>query len=293
LPLSDGRVVLAGTIGDLSDKTGWIGMVDANWQLVWERVLAQSGGNDLALLSDGDLIVSGPHIDGTESEEGEPHAVQGMARFDVEGNVKWQASVELEGYEPLWERQLVVLAGQPRVIAQTTKGLVMIAADNLGVLSTQLLDTTLALYLGGVTALPKDRLAIASSRTPGAILTIVEADGTVVWEKSYGRNEDAGSSGVAYDATRGQIVISGSYRGPDRGSPRTWMIATDLDGEQQWELTRLPQEYKGADGLVASVSPDRGPDLRDVIVGADGTLVALGWTTFDLSFFVVGTDACE
>ena len=36
------------------------------------------------------------------------------------------------------------------------------------------------------------------------------------------------------------------------------------------------------------MSPKRGPGLNDVTVGPDGALVATGFTTFYLSFFVVG-----
>jgi hypothetical protein len=167
----------------------------------------------------------------------------------------------------------------------------MVIVDDEGELTEQVLATRS--YLQGVVALPGERFATASSRAAGAVVSVFETDGALVWEQTYGRETHAEPSGIAYDPTREQIVVPGSYRGADGGRTRTWMITTDLDGNQQWEMTRLPQETKGVDGQVASVSPNRGPELRGVSVGPDGTLVAPGQTSVDLTFFVVGPDACE
>ncbi len=179
-----------------------------------------------------------------------------------------------------------------RFVVPSTEGLVMIRSDLDGEFDSQLLDTTLAGYPSGSVALPDGRLAIGSTWAPGAVLSVLNADGSVAWENKYGSAQDAEVAAIAYDATRNELLLGGAYRGNDHGTQRTWMIASDLDGNQTFEMTRKPQSTFG-DGEIEEIFADRGPAIRGIAVSPSGQIAALGWTSRQLTYFLIEPGTCE
>jgi hypothetical protein len=135
-------------------------------------------------------------------------------------------------------------------------------------------------------ALPDGRVAVGAT---GAIVTVIGADGTVEWEKTYADGQEPWAESIAYDAARNELVVGGHF---EREGLPTWMIALDLQGNQTWELTREPQITLG-DGEVNEISPTRGPSILDVAVSPSGAMLALGSTESQLTYFSFGTESCE
>jgi hypothetical protein len=300
LVLPSGNVLLSGSVGSFAGDRAWVGEVDVGWQLVWEQQLGPAGVRqvDLGALPDGGVIVAAvresPEVLAADASDG-PRPDLYLARLESDGELSWQHALELSGYQGLgWNyRFMTTEGGRVRVVLPTADALVLVTATADGELEQRPLQTTLALGFAGVAALAEGALAIASNRDAGAILSLVDVDGNVTGETSYGREDFAAAAGVSYDPTRDEIVIAGYNRGPKGGTVRTWMIATDRNGQQHWQLTRKPMELGGIDGNVISISADRGPDLQNVVVADDGTLLATGSTAFDLSFMIVGGPGCE
>jgi outer membrane protein assembly factor BamB len=269
--------------------------VDANWELSWEQQ-TEATERGRAQLLEGGLVFSSLSFEGDPDEVWSNTELKSDLRvvhFDLDGNRTSETRAEIANYRLGGGILREVFAGQYRVITTTWRGWVMVTASDSGDLVETVLDTKLALEPQDSVPLPGDRLAIASSSYDGlgTVVTVIASDGQVLWEQTYAAAQDAMARTIAYDPHRQQILFAGSYRGDDLGGTRTWMIATDLEGKQQWELTRLPPEVD-IDGNFTSLSANRGPRLHDVIVGADGRLLAIGDAP-ELSLFVVGSEQCE
>jgi hypothetical protein len=173
----------------------------------------------------------------------------------------------------------------------TDEGIQLIEGTADGEWTQKLLDTRLAVGVTDSASLPDGSLAITSTRSSGAVLTMIAPDGSVKWEKVFGQGEFAEGQAVAYNAGRNELLLGGSYRGSNGGTQRTWIIATDLDGNQTWELVREPVDFD-IDGNVASARDNQGPGITDIAVQPDGSFIATGQTS-NLSYFVVSADDCS
>lgn len=89
---------------------------------------------------------------------------------------------------------------------------------------------------------------------------------------------------------RAEIVLGGDHRGDDGGTIGTWIVATDLDGNQTWQLTREPLQMAGDD--VKRVARGRGPSISDLAVRPDGLILAQGRSSFQLLFLLLDTGSC-
>ncbi len=298
-PTPDGGLMLGGSVESLSGGAPWVGKVDAQWQLEWERTFDSSlpGEMQIVLLPDGGAIVGSVSsvVDWAGNTKGvAPPAISNVwaARLDASGNLAWQRT--FWNSPPDWTADNVarvfLTEDRVRIIFVAHDAITWIETAFTGTTSTRRLDTTLALDPQDAVALPDGRLAIASSRQANAVMTMVSPDGSVEWEKTYGGGQDANPQTISYNRARDEILLGGDYRGADGGTSRTWIIATDLDGNQTWQLVRAPMA-ENLDGQVAAATRGRGPMISDIATQPDGSFIAPCWTT-DLSFFIVGADAC-
>jgi hypothetical protein len=286
-PTPDGGALISGTVGSF-EFNSWVGRVDANWQLAWETTLDVST-DEIALLPDGGAVVAGSY---GESEAG-PTGIS-LARLDPSGNVVWQETLPLEGFIPEWlwyAKRLSVRPDGFRMLASTEEGIQLIDSTLDGELTQWPIDSTLALTLTDSATLPDGRLAIASTRSSGAVLTVVASNGAVLWEKLFGQGTSAEGFAVAYNAGRNELLLGGSYRGTDGGTMRTWMVAADMDGNQTWEMVRTPIDFN-IDGYATATGDGQGPPITDIAVQPDGSFIATGETS-NLSYFAVSADDCD
>ncbi len=301
--MPDGSFVLSGVgvgLGDsFAGSRGWVGKVDANWNLVWEAEVGSPGANTafLAALPDGGVIAAGTTWALALAEDPPPAdwvPTFFWERLDADGQVIWRRDQEFEGLDGYYVQKSILAltpALEARLVVPSNQGLVMIRSDLDGAFESMVLDTSLAQYPSGIVALPDERIAIASSRAPGAVLTVLNADGSVAGEKVYGRPQDAEARAVAFDATRNELLLGGSYRGDDNGTQRTWLIATDLDGNQTFEMTRKP--LSSEDIHASDITEGRGPEIEHIAVSPSGQILALGSTTSQLTYFLIDSQSCE
>jgi hypothetical protein len=177
-----------------------------------------------------------------------------------------------------------------RVVFATDDGIQLIESTLDGEWTQKQLDPPRALDISDSAALPDGRLVIASPESSGAVLMMIGADGSVQWEKLFGEGEGAQPDAVAYNAGRNEILLGGSYRGSGAGTPPTWIIATDLEGHQTWELRRTPVDDH-LDGFLKSIRGNQGPAIWDIAVQTDGSFIATGQTA-NLTYFMVSADDC-
>lgn len=286
--------------------------MDATWSAAWQVEIGPPGvGRTMVrALPDGGAIVAGIYDQTTtgalrdaEASElpttTEPSHGVFSARLSKEGELLWQRLAPFEAsavHNPSWwtEQTLAIGPGDRlRLATGTADGVLLISSDLNGESEQQLiLDTRLALVPVGVAALPDGRLAILSNRD-GAVVTMIDAEGDVLWEKSYGREHGAEAFGIAANGARREILVSGSTRGQGLTSQRTWLTATDFDGEPTWSLERRPMDLVGPDGNVEKVTNAQGPAVLGLAVAPDGTVLGAGYTGFQLTYFALGTEACH
>jgi len=262
--------------------------MDADWSVRWRTPVGAlgAGGTNLVALPDGGVIVVG-----IESASAEDDGRVFWARVSAAGDVLWQRSTAAASRWP--ERPLVLGSdGRVRVVFQTSEGLRIVSRNLDGdAEQDQLLDTRLALDLIGATGLPDGRLAIVSDRQ-SAIVTLVDADGSVLWEKGFGRPHLARAGAIAYNPVREEILIGGSSRAESAGEAGSWLLAMSTEGERLWSLEREGLDVGGTDGVIGDVDATRGPTLGGLAVAPDGTALGAGFPGEQLSYFWFGSGGC-
>jgi hypothetical protein len=284
--------------------------MDPDWTVRWRTPVGArgAGATSLVALPDGGVLVAGV---GNVGELQNAHADEPAtsAATEDESGVFWARLSEAG--ELLWQRSSFVstpliepgarLSGQPlavgsdgrvRLVVQSADGLVVISSDLDGEAEQQqLLDTHLALSLIAATGLPDGRLAILSNRQ-SAILTVVDADGSVLFETGYGRLQQVRPWGIAFSPARDEILLSGESHGEDLGGSRTWLLAVNTHGEKTWTFEREPLEVGGTDGVIGEADTRRGPAIAGLAVAPDGTVLGAGFAGEQLSYFWFGAGAC-
>ena len=292
VPMQDGGAILSGAVDTLSGTAAWAAKVGAEWNLEWERTFEYStrtSGAQLARLPDQGVIAAG--LTGDLDQGSEPPMAY-FSRISALGDVLWERKAPilraLTG-GPNWRGRMLTVSPDNRIrtFLVTDAGVTLLESTLDGVMTEHLLDLKLALWPSDSVALPDGRLVTASTRASGAVLSMITADGRVEWEKVYRQGQ---GEAVAYNAARNEILLGGSYRGSDNLTLRTWIVATDLDGNQTWELVRAPIEIN-IDGKISSSSTTKGPPITDIAVRPDGSFIATCQTP-NLSFFLVGAEPC-
>jgi hypothetical protein len=290
-PQGDGGAILSGSVGQRPPRQGWVAKTDSAWNVLWEVPLGPEGFHSTVhALADGGALVAGAAV-------GEREATAFLGRIDPAGQLLWERRLPFSppvSWGNTWwtTRDTAVDAeGRVRSVLASAEGLLLISSDLDGNVEQQLLETELALRPKGVAALPDGRLALLSERQ-GAILTMLDARGQVLWEKTYGRERGVEPFGIAFNAARNELLLSGSSRGRELTAQRTWLLAADDQGDELWSLERKPLDRVGADGNVVDVAAGQGPPVIGLAVAPDGTVLGAGYTGFELSYFVLGEGEC-
>jgi hypothetical protein len=308
----DDSLLLTGLIENYSEwdgSRGWVGRLDAEGTRAWELEVGPQPTHNVAVraLSDGSAIVAavgsaGPSPEPDSEAEARGETVNGVVswmRLSRDGDVLWERSLELEG--PIssdrawWGTKFLTLGPEQslRLVVQSQAGLVLITSDWEGQGQEQtLLETRLTGGLVGTEVLPDGRLAILSGRA-AAVLTLVDSDGSVLFEQIYGRLQSAQPEALAYHAEREELIIGGSFRGDDQGSERTWIIGVDLEGTERWSITRKPLGRLGSGETIQNLQVTQGPAVTDLAIAPNGRFLASGSSRSDLSYFIIDPEGCH
>ena len=305
-PTADGGTILASVDWNLGPtEAASVTKMSPAWSVAWRIGIDAPGASHLVVraLPDGGAIVAGasgepnPQAEGSSLTSGSTNGAF-WARLSGEGDLVWEHRVTFDAGEPdsgsWWADQtLVVGPNGLRFVVGTANGMLLISSDLDGQSEQQqLLDTRLALRPIGAAALPDGRLAVLSDRY-GAIVTMIDPDGHVAWEESYGREHGVLPFGIATNTARGEILLSGASGGQELRAERTWMMATDFDGMPTWSLERQPMDLVGADGNVREVDAQQGPPVIGLAVAPDGTALGAGYTGFQMTYFAFGAGGCQ
>jgi hypothetical protein len=140
-----------------------------------------------------------------------------------------------------------------------------------------------------IMALPGGGFALANGLSK---LAQLDAGGSLVWQRDYanenGEFEQNSTDAAAFNSARQELVLVG--RNAQGGS---WLRALDLAGNPSWELSLREQAVNvNNDGHIEQLSSGHGPQLHDVAVGPDGSLLATGFPG-DLVYLWVGAGSCH
>jgi len=246
---SDGGFIVAGSTESFGAGAGdiWVLKLDSFGKVEWQKTYGGLGGDGAASVretSDGGLVVAGIttsfglngawllKLDGTGNVEWQKAYARGsagfsldltsdggfiftdagrysVARTDANGNVLWQKSYWHTGYPTAWS------------VKQVAGGGFMIAGQ------------TTSLGSGNIDAL----------------ITKLDADGNVIWQKSYGGlGIDVAFSVV--QALDGNFILAGQSNSFSGGFTDVWVLKVDSIGNVIWQKTfggRTPGAFSVAE----------------------------------------------
>ena len=295
VPRADGSFLLSGAVDDFDGPHGWVGKVDPAWKLEWETELedARIFPGNLAGLSDDGAIFMSSLLPENAANPG-PTTDVVWTRLSSSGEVIWRQHVTFDAQGGGWMG--LTSEPDPRIIIVAADASSLVVGDLDSSYQIVPLQTSLT-SLVSAAMLPNGRLALVGHVGDniggrGQVhMTMLELDGTVVWERDYGTGVDRGrthvANGLVFNTARGELTLAGNNQ-----LYGSWLLATTLDGEPTWELNRK-QNPTNIDGEVWSVAADKGPILDDLAVSPDGTLLATGSSTQGLVYFVVGAGSCR
>jgi hypothetical protein len=215
---ANGEVVLAGNVGFEPNPKAWAARIDVQRNVKWDTEIAPASAAHvqvLALDDGGALAVVSDYLEETTAGPYPKTRTVSWMRIDPQGALSWrnELSYEPRGDGYWWGDDSLQLQNERmRFVLETTEGLMLVSTDLEGESTSRALDTKLAFDLRGAVGLPDGRLAVVSSRQ-AAILTMVDAEGEVLWEKSYGRSRIASPYGVIYNASREELLLAGAAMG--------------------------------------------------------------------------------
>jgi hypothetical protein len=280
--LPDGSAYLAGRTQDRA----WLGKVDANWRLLWQKQLSftPSGFVDVELLPDGSAVVAStghlPVLPGAEPSE--PY-VAFWARVNADGNVAYDKALNYEGaFNELG--MLAVSATGFHLAISALLGITLVSSDFEGNYTSQSLSEYVGYEIADMRALPDGRVALLD-RTQ-----LLLADDTGVLSRYPLDPEIESALALGYDSARDELVIAGGYFDENK-QPGTWLRSLDMSGDMTWELRRLARPAGLDDASQMGVYGDL---LYDVAVDEGGNIFGLGtFKAMHVNLLWVGNTACE
>jgi hypothetical protein len=280
--LPDGSAYIAGKTPD----GAWLGKVDANWRLGWQKQLSYTPSNyvDVELLPDGSAVVASsgrlPVLPGAEPSEA---YVAFWARVSTDGIVAYEKALTYEGaFNGLG--MLAVSGTGFHVAISTLLGITLISSDFDGNYTSQSLSEYVGYEIADVRALPDGRVALLD-RTQ----LLVADDTGVLWQYPL-EPEVEHALALGYDSARDELVIAGGYRDEDTQAG-TWLRSLDISRDTTWELRRLAPPPGLDDASQMGVYGDL---LYDVAVDEGGNFLGLGtFRSRHVNVLWVGNTACE
>jgi hypothetical protein len=126
-----------------------------------------------------------------------------------------------------------------------------------------------------IAVLPDGRIAIVALSPQHSHVILLDAEGSVLWQKTYAPELDTELHALAYDPSTGLLHLAGATRGTDGGTQRMWLLSVDTDGALRWE-------YEGEVGTPSAIN--------SVVALPGGGFAAAGF--HDFFYAVVRPDAC-
>jgi hypothetical protein len=248
----DGGYILGGqsNSGVSGDKTGsnkgglnsylsdyWVIKLDANGNKLWDKTY---GGIDheffysLAQTADGGYILGGSSrsgISGDKTQASNGAEDYWIVKLDAAGNKTWDKSIGADNSDMLSE------------ISQTTDG---------------------GYVLGGWSAsgFSGDKTQFSQGQHDYWVVKL-NANGNIIWEKTFGGNNRDELSNVTQTPDGGYILsgwslsdISGDKTQANKGSWDYWVMKLDASGNKQWDKTFGGTDHDYLSGLAST--PDGG-----------------------------------
>ncbi|MDC0679034.1 hypothetical protein [Sorangium atrum] len=280
----DGGLMVAGQVIDSTSPSGeglWLGRLDGAGQLLESR---QLGPSTFSVHVDIELLPhpTGGYVLSTHDSEAEGAAPRlRLVRLDDAGEIVHERFMPLAPGSAMpesWSRggaallpggdvvQLTAHAGYLRVVRST---------EQTAPVFDRVLEEVGGAWPQDIAALPDGRIAIAAISVGQSHVILLDADGTVIWARTYHPELDTELNAIAHDPSTGLLHLGGATRGADGGTLRTWLISVDTDGELRWE-------YEGDVGTPARIN--------GVTLLPGGGFVATGFG--DFVYAVVRPKAC-
>lgn len=286
----EGAITLVGSVsgGPVEGYASWIGALDVEGQLLWERILdAEELQNLIGLepLSDGGYIYARVLV-ARVIPTGPAERVTAWSRLDDEGVELWKKTVPLvpdgQGY---YGSALAKPYNQTvQLVTGVTDGVFIVTSDLDGNYSGYLHEDATYRMISGVATLPDGFVAYLSGE-PKPGVTMIRPDGSVAWQKSYEKRGYYDSVLLMYHAAYDELLLFGDddYVGPDYVNKQFYVVGLDVLGNKRWEVRGDLIDDPNAP-LVYALLPTEG-----------GRLIGLRnipplWPEF--SYYVVDPPAC-
>ena len=195
---TDGGYIVTGTTSSYGAGSGdvWVLKLDEDGNVTWQKTYGGSGGrewaNSIQQTPDGGYIMAGMTASfGAGSED------VWVLKLDKDGNVTWQKTY---GGATSWD--------YANSVQQTSDGGYIVA---------------------GFTR------SFGAGNGDAWVLKL-DADGAVVWQKTYGGAE-SDTAGFAQEITGGGYIVAGYTRSSGAGEGDAWVLKLDADGNVIWQKT--------------------------------------------------------
>ncbi|HTN85602.1 MAG TPA: hypothetical protein VL242_18010, partial [Sorangium sp.] len=281
---SDGGVVVVGQTHDPSSPSSkglWFGRLDGAGEL---RAAHALGPTHYMAWVDIELL---PHPDGgyvlsthdSQLDGAEPRLL--LLRLDDDGQLVRQRVTPLAPGSEVgqnWSRGGVALLPGGDVVQLSAHGAYLRVVRSTGQTEPvfdRVLEEVGEAWPQDIAALPDGRIAIVALSREQSRLILLDAEGRVLWQKTYEPELDTALNALAYDPSAGLLHLAGATRGTDGGTQRMWLLSVDTDGVLRWE-------YEGEVGTPSWINT--------VAALPGGGFAAAGFG--DLSYAVVRPDAC-
>jgi hypothetical protein len=245
---SDGGYIVTGTTGNFGAVSSdcLVLKLDSGWNMEWQKIYGASGVDSCLSIrqTEPDL---GYIVAGATSSSGAGGSDVWLLKLDGSGNVEWQKTYGGSGSD------------QAVAVSQTDSGYIVAAqTSSFGMGSTDFwllnLDTggnilwqrsyggasmdflyDLQTVTGGGYIVAGQTMSFGAGGND-ALLLKVDADGNIVWQKTYGGTLTDWAGSIQKTVGGGYIVLgeTSSFGAGDRD---IWILKIDEDGEIAWQKT--------------------------------------------------------